>query len=196
VSIEPTKDTEVEGRYIILCKAEGFPVFRRLLQVMFQTLVKTIEDNDDLKRIALNKYQQYPTIIGPHKIGRYAEKNAQGLLSRIDVPTVPKPAIRPPSNKIEFDFGSAEGFPDMSAGVGARSKKSSVKKTSKQQTWAAVAAPTVSTTYTGNASVVGSDPSEAGKSLRSVQTGMTTTDQQTTQSDALSVLTEFISQAR
>jgi hypothetical protein len=162
---------------------------------MFQTLVKTIEEDEDLKRIALNKFQQYPTIIEPHKIGRYAEKNAQGLLSRIDVPTVPKPAIRPPSNKIEFDFGSAEGFPHMSAVVGIRSKKLSVKKPSKQQTWAAVAAPSVSTTYTGNASV-GSETSEAGKSLCSVRTGMTTTDQQTTQSDAMSVLTEFISQAR
>jgi len=118
VSIEPTKDTETEGRYIILCKAEGFPVFRRILQIMFQTLVKTIEGDEDLKKIALTKYQQYPTIIGPHKIGRYAEKNAKGLLSRIDVPTVPKPAIRPPSNKIEFDFGSAEGFPEIPAGPG------------------------------------------------------------------------------
>jgi hypothetical protein len=51
VSIEPTKDMETEGRYIILCKAEGFPVFRRVLQIMFQTLVKTIEGDEDLKRI-------------------------------------------------------------------------------------------------------------------------------------------------
>jgi len=177
VSIEPTKDTETEGRYIILCKAEGFPVFRRLLQVMFQTLVKTIEEDEDLKRVALNQFQQYPTIIGPHKIGRYAEKNAKGLLSRIDVPTVPKPAIRPPSNKIEFDFGSAEGFPGITpqAGIGVRSRRTSVKKTHKQQTWATVAAPSV-TTYTGNASV-GSEPSEAGKCYRSVRTSMTNTDQ-------------------
>jgi hypothetical protein len=194
VSIEPTKDTEKEGRYIILCKAEGFPVFRRVLQVMFQTLVKTIEEDEDLKRIALTKFQQYPTIIGPHKIGRYAEKNAKGLLSRIDVPTVPKPAIRPPSNKIEFDFGSAEGFPDMPAGKGVLTRRLNTKKVHKQQTWAAVATPPA-TTYNGNASVA-SEPSEAGKSTRSVRTGMTTTDQQTLQSEAMSVLTEFISQAR
>jgi hypothetical protein len=194
VSIEPTKDTEKEGRYIILCKAEGFPVFRRVLQVMFQTLVKTIEEDENLKRIALTKFQQYPTIIGPHKIGRYAEKNAKGLLSRIDVPTVPKPAIRPPSNKIEFDFGSAEGFPDMPAGKGVLTRRLNTKKVHKQQTWAAVAtSPAV--TYNGNASVA-SEPSEAGKSTRSVRTGMTTTDQQTLQSEAMSVLTEFISQAR
>ena len=196
VSIEPTKDTEKEGRYIILCKAEGFPVFRRLLQVMFQTLVKTIEEDEDLKSKALKKFQQYPTIIGPHKIGKYAEKNAQGLLSRIDVPTVPRPAIRPPSNKIEFDFRSAEGFPDI--GVGIIPKKSSVKKTPKQQSWAAVAATTVATTQAGTASVGSerSEPSEAGRSYRSARTGITTSDQQTTQSDAMSVLTEFISQAR
>ena len=197
VSIEPTKDTEKDGRYIILCKAEGFPVFRRLLQVMFQTLAKTIEEDEDLKRTALNQFQQYPTIIGPHKIGRYAEKNAKGLLSRIDVPTVPKPAIRPPSNKIEFDFGSAEGFPGIPspAGIGVRSRRASVKKTPKQQTWATVAATPTATTYTGNASV-GSEPSEAGKSYHSVRTGITNTDQQTAQSEALYVLTEFISQAR
>jgi hypothetical protein len=88
---------------------------------------------------------------------------------------VPKPAIRPPSNKIEFDFGSAEGFPDIAAGLGARTRKSSVKKTNKQQSWAAVASPTVATTYTGNASV-GSEQSETGKSSRSVRTGMTTND--------------------
>jgi hypothetical protein len=194
VSIEPTKDTETEGRYIILCKAEGFPVFRRVLQVMFQTLVKTIEEDEELKRVALTKFQQYPTIIGPHKIGRYAEKNAKGLLSRIDVPTVSKPAIRPPSNKIEFDFGSAEGFPGIPAGAGVLSRRSNVKKVNKQQTWAAVATPPAAT-YNGNASIT-SEPSETGKSLRSVRTGITTTDQQTLQSEAMSVLTEFISQAR
>ena len=195
VSIEPTKDTEKEGRYIILCKAEGFPVFRRLLQVMFQTLVKTIEEDENLKKVALNQFHQYPTIIGPHKIGKYAEKNAKGLLSRIDAPTVPKPAIRPPSNKIEFDFGSAEGFPDITNGIKARMKKPSAKKPGKQQSWATIAAPTVATTQAGTASV-GSEPSEAGRSYRSARTGITTTDQQTTQSDAMSVLTEFISQAR
>ena len=195
VSIEPTKDTEKEGRYIILCKAEGFPVFRRLLQVMFQTLAKTIEEDANLREKALGKFQQYPTIIGPHKIGRYAEKNALGLLSRIDVPTIPKPAIRPPSYKIEFDFGSADGFPDITTGVGTKTKRSSVKKTAKQQSWATIAAPTVATTQAGTASVA-SEPSEAGRSYRSARTGITTSDQQTTQSDAMSVLTEFISQAR
>jgi hypothetical protein len=69
-----------------------------------------------------------------------------------------------------------------------------VKKIQKQQSWAAVATPTVAT-YTGNASV-GSEPSETGKSLRSVRTGMTTMDQQTMQSEAMSVLTEFVLQAR
>jgi len=194
VSIEQTKDTEKEGRYIILCKAEGFPVFRRVLQVMFQTLVKTIEEDEDLKRVALTKFQQYPTIIGPHKIGRYAEKNAKGLLSRIDVPTVPKPAIRHPSNKIEFDFGSAEGFPGMPVGTSAISRRATMKKTTKQQTWAAVAAPPVAN-GNGNASIA-SETSEAGKSYHSVRTGITNTDQQTLQSEAMSVLTEFISQAR
>jgi hypothetical protein len=175
VSIKPTKDTEAEGRYIILCKAEGFPVFQRVLQIMFQTLVKTIENDEDLKKIALTKYQQYPTIIGPHKISRYAEKNAKGLLSRIEVPTVSKPAIRPPSNKIEFDFGSAEGFPDIPVGKGVQTKRLNVKKTQKQQTWAEVATPAMGS-YNGNVSVA-SEPSEAGKSPRSVCTGMTTTDQ-------------------
>ena len=192
VSIEPTKDTEKDGRYIILCKAEGFPVFRRLLQVMFQTLVKTIEEDEELKKVALNQFQQYPTIIGPHKIGKYAEKNAKGLLSRIDVPTVPKPAIRPPSNKIEFDFGSAEGFPDIQAGTGVR--KLGAKKSPKQQSWASVAALTAAAPA-GNASV-GSEASETVKSARSVRTGITYSDQQTQQSEAMSVLTEFISQAR
>jgi hypothetical protein len=194
VSIEPTKDTEKEGRYIILCKAEGFPVFRRVLQVMFQTLVKTIEGDEDLKRVALTKFQQYPTIIGPHKIGRYAEKNAKGLLSRIDVPTVPKPAIRPISNKIEFDFGSAEGFPEIPVGTGVLARRANAKKAQKQQSWAAIATPALAT-YNSTASLA-SEPSEAGKSTRSARTGITTTDQQTLQSEAMSVLTEFISQAR
>jgi hypothetical protein len=191
VSIEPTKDTESEGRYIILCKSEGFPAFKRILQVMCQSLVKTIEENDDLRAIALEKYQQYPTIIGPHKIGKYAEQNAKGLLSRIDAPTVPKPAIKRISTKIEFDFGSAEGFPAMQPGILTRRTNS--KKNQKQQTWATVATP--GTMDTGNTSIA-SEPSEAGKSLQSVRTGITNTDQQTLQSEAMSVLTEFISQAR
>jgi hypothetical protein len=110
VLIEPTKDTEKEGRYIILCKAEGFPVFRRVLQVMFQTLVKTIEEDEDLKQITLNKFQQYPTIIGPHKIERYEEKNAKGLLSRIDVPTVSKPANGHHSIKLNLTSAAQKNF--------------------------------------------------------------------------------------
>jgi hypothetical protein len=195
-SIEPTKDMETEGRYIILCKVEGFPAFRQVLQIMFQTLVKTIKGDEDLKRIALTKYQQYPANTGPHKIGRYAEENAKGLLSRIDVLTVPKPAIRPPSNKIEFDFGSAEGFSKIPAGTGVLSRRLNVKKTNKQQSWEAVMKTTVAT-HNSNVSLA-SEPSEAGKSLRSVCTGIgiTTTDQQIMQSEALSILTEFILQAR
>jgi hypothetical protein len=55
VSIEPTKDMETEGRYIILCKLEGFLAFKRILQVMCQSLVKTIEENDELRATALQK---------------------------------------------------------------------------------------------------------------------------------------------
>ena len=190
VSIEPTKDTEREGRYIILCKSEGFPAFKRILQVMCQSLVKTIEENDELRAIALEKYQQYPTIIGPHKIGKYAEQNAKGLLSRIDAPTVPKPARKRISTKIEFDFGSAEGFPAMQSSI--LNRRPSVRKSQKQQSWATVAAqPTTDNTATS----VASEPSEAGKSTQSVRTGITNTEQ-TIQSEAMSVLTEFISQAR
>ena len=195
VSIEPTKDTESEGRYIILCKSEGFPAFKRVLQVMCQSLVKTIEDNDDLRDIALKKYQQYPTIIGPHKIGKYAEQNAKGLLSRIDAPTVPKPSIKRISTKIEFDFGSAEGFPSMQPSI--LNRRPSVRKSQKQQSWAEVASPPA-TMDTSNTSIA--SESEAGRSIQSnnqsVRTGITNTDQQTVQSEAMSVLTEFISQAR
>ena len=191
VSIEPTKDTESEGRYIILCKSEGFPAFKRILQVMCQTLAKTIEENDEFRVLALEKYQQYPTIIGPHKIGKYAEQNAKGLLSRIDAPTVPKPARKRISTKIEFDFGSAEGFPAIQSSI--LNRRPTVRKSQKQQSWAAVAAPP-STDNT--ATSVASEPSEAGKSTQSVRTGITNTDQQTMQSEAMSVLTEFISQAR
>jgi hypothetical protein len=99
---------------------------------MCQSLVKTIEENDELRAIALKKYQQYPTIIGPHKIGRYVEQNAKGLLSRIDAPTVPEPAIERISTKIEFDFGSAEGFPVMQSGIITR--RTTLKKNQKQQT--------------------------------------------------------------
>ena len=195
VSIEPTKDTDSEGRYIILCKSEGFPTFKRVLQVMCQSLVKTIEDNDELRDIALKKYQQYPTIIGPHKIGKYAEQNAKGLLSRIDAPTVPKPSIKRISTKIEFDFGSAEGFPSMQPSI--LNRRPSVRKSQKQQSWAEVASPPA-TMDTSNTSIA--SESEAGRSIQSnnqsVRTGITNTDQQTVQSEAMSVLTEFISQAR
>jgi len=158
---------------------------------MCQSLVKTMEENDELRAIALQKYQQYPTIIGPHKIGRYAEQNAKGLLSRIDAPTVPKPAIKRISTKIEFDFGSAEGFPVMNSGILTR--RTHMKKHQKQQTWATVAAPAPMDNSAGS---VASEPSEAGKSTQSVRTGITNSDQQTMQSEAMSVLTEFISQAR
>jgi len=190
VSIERTKDTESEGRYIILCKSEGFPAFKRILQVMCQSLVKTIEENDELRALALEKYQQYPTIIGPHKIGRYAEQNAKGLLSRIDAPTVPKPSIKRISTKIEFDFGSAEGFPVMQSGILTR--RNNMKRNQKQQTWATVAAPAV---LDNSNNSVASEQSETGKSMQSVRTGITNSEQ-TLQSEALSVLTDFISQAR
>jgi hypothetical protein len=171
VSIEPTKDTESEGRYIILCKSEGFLAFKRILQVMCQSLIKTIEENDELRALALEKYQQYPTIIGPHKIGRYAEQNAKGLLSRIDAPTVPKPAIKRISTKIESDFGSAEGFPAMQSGILTR--RNNTKKNQKQQTWATVAAPAV---MDNSNSSVASKQSETGKSTQSVRTGITNSE--------------------
>jgi hypothetical protein len=191
VSIEPTKDTESEGRYIILCKSEGFPAFKRILQIMCQSLVKTIEENDELQALALEKYQQYLTIIGPHKIGKYAEQNAKGLLSIIDAPTVPKPAIKRISTKIEFDFGSAEGSPAVQTGILTR--RTNGKKHQKQQKLATVVAP--GTMDTSNNSIA-SEPSEAGKRSQSIRTGITNTDQQTLQSEAMSVLTEFISQTR
>ena len=57
------------------------------------------------------------------------------------------------------------------------------------------AVSTQNTQYNSNVSIA-SEPSESGKSLRSVRTGITTTDQQTMQSEAMSILTDFISQAR
>jgi hypothetical protein len=48
---------------------------------------------------------------------------------------------------------------------------------------------------TSNTSIA-SEPSETGKSSQSVRTGITNSDQQTLQSEAMSVLIEFISQAR
>lgn len=55
-----------------------------------------------------------------------------------------------------------------------------------------LAAP--ATMDTSNTSIASG--SEAGKSIQSVRTGITNSDQQTLQSEAMSVLTEFISQAR
>jgi hypothetical protein len=74
------------------------------------------------------------------------------------------------------------------------SRRLNVKKTNKQQSWAAVAKPAVAT-YNSNVSVA-SELSQVGKSLRLIRTGITTTDQQTMQSKAMSILTDFITQAR
>jgi hypothetical protein len=57
VSIEPTKDTGSEGRYVILCRSEDFPAFKRIFQVLCQSLVKAIEESDELRATALTKFQ-------------------------------------------------------------------------------------------------------------------------------------------
>jgi hypothetical protein len=113
VSIERTNDSDSEGQYIILCKSEGFLVFRRQLQKMVMKLKDTVEKDEALKTTALKVYQQYPTVMGQHHMGKYPEKNALGLLSLIDVPAVARPAIKKISNHIEFIFDSAKEFPGI-----------------------------------------------------------------------------------
>jgi hypothetical protein len=128
VSTERTKDTDREGRYIILCRSDGFPVFRRQLQKMVMKLKETIENDYSLKTTALEVYQQYPTIIGQHHMGKYTEKNAKGLLSRIDTPAIPKPAMKMASNCIEFNFDSAEDFLGIQHKPSVNSRRTPTKK--------------------------------------------------------------------
>lgn len=186
VSIERTKDTESEGRYIILCKSDGFPIFRRQLQKMVMKLKETIENDHNLKTTALEVFQQYPTIIGQHHMGKYAEKNAEGLLSRIDTPAVPRPAMKMTSNRIEFNFDSAEDFPGIKHKTSTSSRRTPTKK---HTSWANAV------TEKDNNSLA-SEPSETERTVHSNRTGITTTDQQTIQSEAISVLTEYIQASR
>jgi hypothetical protein len=180
VSTERTKDTDREGRYIILCRSDGFPVFRRQLQKMVMKLKETIENDYSLKTTALEVYQQYPTIIGQHHMGKYAEKNAKGLLSRIDTPAVPKPAMKMTSNCIEFNFDSAEDFPGIQHKTSVNSRRTPTKK---HTSWANAV------TEKDNNSLV-SENSETERTVYWNRTGITTTDQQTIQLEAISVLTE------
>jgi hypothetical protein len=187
VSIERTKDSDSEGRYIILCKLEGFLVFRRQLQKMVMKLKDTIEKDEALKATALKVYQQYPTIMGQHHMGKHAEKNALGLLRLINVPAVARPAIKKISNRIEFNFDSAEDFP----GIKPTTNNTTAKKPPprKQTSWAKAVTATDTTS-------LASEPSDTERTVYSTQTGITTTDQQTMQSEAISVLTEYIQTAR
>ena len=187
VSIERTKDTDTEGRYIILCRSDGFPVFRRQLQKMVMKLKETIENDHSLKNTALEVFQQYPTIIGQHHMGKYAEKNAKGLLSRIDVPAVPRPAMKMTSNRIEFNFDSAEDFPGIQNKTSVQSSRRTPTK--KQTSWA-------NAVKDKDNNSIASEPSETDRTAHSARTGITTTDQQTMQSEAISVLTDYIQASR
>ena len=150
-------------------------------------LKDTIEKDEALKATALKVYQQYPTIMGQHHMGKHAEKNALGLLSLIDVPAVARPAIKKISNRIEFNFDSAEDFP----GIKPTTNNTTAKKppSRKQTSWAKAVTATDTTS-------LASEPSDTERTVYSTRTGITTSDQQTMQSEAISVLTEYIQTAR